>query len=150
MRSEELNRPILELDDSHPAKKFLEAFIGCLTDCVGQELGLDGETPVDQAWTSSSDGRVWRFSGFAYEFLSFDILLDGFLDNAPSLTPSETWATGQLPLLRSMMDECAQAARQDGNNEILELTKKVQEMLNLWEQYLGFRKEMVARSQNKS
>ncbi len=145
MRTEELNKPIFELDDSHPAKQFLQAFIDCLGNCVGRELGLDGETSIDHAWISSTDGRVWRFSGFAYAFLSFDIVLDGFLENAPYLTSSETWAAERLPLLRTMMNECAQAARQGGNNEILELTDEVQQMLSLWEEYLDYRRQVIAK-----
>jgi hypothetical protein len=101
--------------------------------------------PIDQAWTSASDGRVWTFSGFVYAFICFDIELDGFLQSASSLTPSEVGAVRKLPVLRSMMNECAEAARQGGNNEILELTGQVLEMLDRWEAYLNFRKEMISR-----
>ena len=146
MRTEELNEPIFDLDDSHPAKRFLEAFVDCLANCVTRELGLDGRRPIDQEWKSASDGRTWTFSGFAYAFLSFDIVLDGFLTNAASLMPSEVWAAERLPLLRSMVNECAQAARQDGNSEILELTDQVRGMLDLWEQYLSFRKGMISNA----
>ena len=114
--------------------------------CAGRELDLDGQVPIDQAWTSSSDGRVWTFSGFIYAFICFDIELDGFLTNARSLTESETTAARQLPLLRSMMSECVEAARQSGNTEILELTDQVLEMFSLWEQYLNFRKEMISQA----
>ena len=101
--------------------------------------------PIDQAWTSASDGRVWTFSGFIYSFICFDIELDGFLQGAANLTPSEIAAARELPRLRSMMNECAEAARQSGNSEILELTDQVLEMLTLWEQYLSYRKEMISR-----
>jgi len=146
MRIEDLNGPVLELDGSHPAKRFLDAFIECLANCVGRHHGLDGRTPIDQAWTSSTDRRIWTFSDFAYAFLSFDILLDGFLENASCLTASEVGAAEELPILRTMMNECAQAARQDGNVEIVELTDQVLQMLNLWEGYLNFRKEMISRA----
>ena len=79
-------------------------------------------------------------------FLCFDIELDGLLQNAPNLTPSETAAARELPLLRSMMQECAQAARQSGNSEILDLTDQVVEMLSLWEHYLSFRQDMISQS----
>lgn len=89
MRIEDLNRPVLALDDAHPAKRFLIAFIECLENCVGQELGLGEDPPIDQQWTSAVDGRTWKFSGFAYMFLAFDIALDGFLTDARHLTASE-------------------------------------------------------------
>jgi hypothetical protein len=145
---ESMNRPILALYDSHPAKRFLFAFVECLETCAGRELDLAGQVPIDQAWRSAADGRVWTFSGFVYAFLCFDIELDGFLTNAASLTESETFARQQMPLLRSMMAECAQAARESGNSEILELTGQVLQMLNLWEQYLSFREGTISRAQS--
>ena len=145
MHIESMNRPVLALDDAHPAKRFLSAFIDCRKDCVGYELGFDGQEPIDQEWWCASGGKVWRFSEFAYKILSFDIELDGVLTNAPCLTESETAAARQLPLYRCLMDECAHAALRDGNNEIAEMTRQVQEMLNLWEEYLSFRKEMISR-----
>jgi hypothetical protein len=146
MRTESINRPVLALDDSHPAKRFLEAFIDCKTDCVGRHHEVDGQVPIDQSWTSSTDGRVWTFSDFAYAFLSLDIELDGFLQSAPYLTPSEIDAARKLPVLRSMMDECAEAANYSGNPEILELTDQVLEMLSLYEEYLSFRRKMTSHA----
>jgi hypothetical protein len=144
MRIEDLNRRVLELDDSHPARRFLEAFIDCQSDCLGRELGFDGQTPVDQEWTSATDGRKWTFSGFAYAFLALDFELESFLESAPFLV-AETGAARDVPMLRLMIGECAQAARQDGNSEIIELTNQVQQMFDLWDEYVGFRKEMIAR-----
>ena len=46
-----------------------------------------------------------------------------------------------------MMEECAAAARQCNNDEIVEMTQQVQEMLNLWEEYLNFRKKIIGRPQ---
>lgn len=143
---ESMNRPVLELDDAHPARTFLSAFMDCRMNCSERELEIGYQTPIDQAWTSASDGRVWTFSGFIYAFICFDIELDGFLQSAPNLTPSEIAASRELPRLRSMMDECASAARHSGNDEILELTDQVLEMLSLWEQYLSFRKEMISNA----
>jgi hypothetical protein len=146
VRVESKNRAVLTLDDSHPAKRFVEAFIDCRMSCAGRELDLGGQVPIDQAWTSASDGRVWTFSGFIYAFICFDIELDGFLHDVPYLTPSEIAAARELPRLRSMMNECAEAGRQSGNSEILELTDQVLEMLSLWEQYLSFREKMISHA----
>lgn len=146
MYIEEMNQPVMKLDDSHPAKKFLNAFIACRLDCVGQELGLDGQRPIDQSWRSATDGKAWTFSAFGYSILSFDIELDGFLTIAPILTESETAAARDIPWFRALMYECAAAAQQDANQEILELTDQVLIMLSLWEDYLEFRREMVSRA----
>ena len=57
--------------------------------CAGRELDFGDQTPIDQAWQSAIDGRTWTFSGFIYAVICFDIVLDGFLENAPYLTESE-------------------------------------------------------------
>ena len=140
-----INHPVLALDDLHPAKKFLCAFIECRWNCVGRELG-QFKAPIDQEWKSTTDGKRWTFSGFAYRILSFDIELDGFLEGASYLTPSETGAEQELPIYRSLMHECAHAAQESGNNDILELTDEVLNMLSLWDEYLSFRKEMISNA----
>jgi hypothetical protein len=142
---ERRNRPVLALDDVHPAKRFLCAFIECRWNCVGRALG-QYEAPIDQEWTSTTDGQRWTFSGFAYRILSFDIELDGFIQSAPYLTASEQEAEEQLPNMHLLMNECAQAARQSGNSDVIEPADQVLEMISLWEQYLSFRKEMISRT----
>lgn len=144
MDHEGLNPRVLALDDSHPAKRFLSAFIECRNNCVGLEL--DPEAPIDQKWESSTDGHVWTFSGFAYAFLSLDIALDDFHHTTPCPTESSTDWPWNLPRFRSLIHECANAARQSGNNEILELTDQVLEMVGLWEEYLKFRRDMISRA----
>jgi hypothetical protein len=139
-----LNHAVLELDDAHPAKRFLRAFMECRANCSQRELGCDGEPPIEQTWVSQIDGKQWTFSGFIYAFICFDIELDGFLESAVCLTASEANAAKELPSLRSMMNECAHAARQTGNGEILALTDQVLDMLGLWEQYLSYRRQMIA------
>ncbi|HEX3654794.1 MAG TPA: hypothetical protein VHV55_03260 [Pirellulales bacterium] len=146
MRIIELNQPVFNLDGAHPAKMFLLAFVECLEDCPLRELGLDGTGPIDQSWCSTTDGKLWKFSSFVYSFLCFDILLDGFLENAPHLTASELGAAAEIPRLRALMHECAAAAERDRNEEILTLTDQVLRMLSLWDSYLEFREEMASRA----
>ena len=143
MRIAEMNRRIMELDSSHPAKRFLNAFSGCQSDCVGCELGIDGEKSIDQEWTSSTDGRRWTFSGFAYAFLALDFALDEFVEGVP-FVGSETGTAQNISSLRTMMIECADAARRSGNNEILGLTSQVLQMLDRWEEYSSFRSTRLA------
>lgn len=139
MRMVRMNRKVLSLDDAHPAKRFLLAFIDCKADCVGRELGSGEEVPIEQAWKSATDGRVWTFSGFAYMFLSLDISVDEYLGKPPSKNELETFTVGTVPLLRLLIQECAQAAQHDGNSEILKLTDQVLKRLDLWEEFLRFR-----------
>jgi hypothetical protein len=143
MHIERLNRPVFELDDAHPAKQFLTAFIECRSNCVGRELDPPGQTPIDQEWQSATDGKTWTFSAFAYRYLSVDIVVDGFLTNAPRWTPSELGAIERLPQYRALMSECAQAAQQSGNTDCLELVDEVVGMLKLWDEYLEFRRWTV-------
>ena len=81
---EEMNAPVFELEDSHPAKQFLSAFMDCRMNCSERELGSGDQRPVDQAWVSASDGRTWTFSDFIYAFICFDIVLDGLLKAPPT------------------------------------------------------------------
>jgi hypothetical protein len=143
---ERRNARVLALDDSNPAKRFLCAFLDCRENCAGRELDLGGQVPIDQAWASGTDGRVWKFSDFVYTFLCYTIELDGILTDALSLTASETAARNQIPKLHTMMAECAQAARESGNNEILKLTDQVRQMLDLWEQYIAHREQTTSRA----
>jgi hypothetical protein len=140
---EESNRPVMLLEDTHPAKRFLRAFDECLADCGGCELALY-ETPVDQEWLSATDGQVWKFSTFVYKYLAFDIVLDGFITNAPRLTMSEKSAINDLPRYRLLMAECAHAARQCDNTDCLELVEIVVNMLAKWEDYLDFRRKAIS------
>jgi hypothetical protein len=138
------NRRVLKLPGPHPAKTFLSAFIECRFNCVGKELGLGGAPPIDQAWQSAVDGKLWKFSAFAYGYLSFDIVLDGYLKKSSRLTESEHFDEQSIGIQRILMHECAAAAAFDGNREIIKLTEQVLNMLELWERYLEYRKEVVA------
>jgi hypothetical protein len=146
MHNERLNPRVLALEDSHPAKKFLSAFIECRGNCVGLEL--DPDEPIDQEWESATDGRVWTFSGFAYTFLSLDLALDDFHQSVPPPTESTATWPWDLPRLRSLMHECARSARESGNNEIVELTDEVLRMFELWDEYLSFRKDLISHGQS--
>ncbi len=129
----------MALDDSHPAKRFLSAFIECRDNCVGLEL--DPESPIDQEWDSSTDGRRRTFSGFAYAFLSRDIPLDDFDQSrvAPD-EPNINWPW-DLARFKALARECASAARASGNSEVLALVVEVLDMLRLWDAYLSYRKQ---------
>ncbi len=123
---------ILSLADSHPAKRFLVAFLQCKDECVGQHHLWTEKSPIEQAWVSS-DGKKWLFSDFAYEFLSLDLVLEG-----PNDKDSEQRTMQKIQLMRSLIKECSNAAKNDGNIEILKLTERVIQMLRLWEEFIQF------------
>jgi hypothetical protein len=141
-----MNRKVLAFPDWHPAKMFLLAFLQCRRDCIGQHHSFDGQSPIDQAWISSADGKQWLFSEFAYMFLAFDVELDGFENDAPKLTDSEIAILEQLPYLRLLMRDCTEAAKREGNKEILKMNKQVLEMLGLWEDCIRFRESVIKQS----
>jgi len=143
MNADEINAPVYALDDDHPAKKFLNAFIDCKDDCVGLDYDWDGQEPIDQAWQSATDSERWTFARFAYSFLSLDLILDGFLQHG-SLTEAERALPQHILHRRTLMHECAAAAKRDDNTEIVKLTDQVLAMLDLWEQYLDYRRDVVS------
>jgi hypothetical protein len=129
-----LNKPIFDFLPDHPARRFLEAFVLCRTSFVGREL--DG---VDQEWFSKLDERVHTFSSFAYEWLSFDIELDGWLLEAPEITDSERRALERIPWMKNLMAECKAAALVDKNLEIAAMCDHVLHMLELWAECINRR-----------
>ena len=135
MQIRTLNREIFSWPSDHPARRFLEAFIECQERCGGREIGYVGSEvgPIDQEWRSELDGKSWEFSEFAYKFLCFDVVLDGWLSSATGLTESERFDLNRIVQMRRLMEECHEAARAAGNREILELVSMVEQMLNLWE-----------------
>jgi hypothetical protein len=88
---------------------------------------------IDQSWYSPSDQRIWRFSSFAYTYLSFTLDLDGWTSSSPEPTPTERATLAALPRLRTLMAECADACINDKNEDVLTLTRSVQHMLDQWE-----------------
>jgi hypothetical protein len=134
MNNEELNPRVMAVDVTHPAKRFLLAFLECRQECAGRELAA--QAAIDQAWQSATDGQEWTFSGFAYRFLSLDVALDDF-DRCPALSchPDGIWPW-DIPRVRALMHECNLAARHSDNTEVFKLSNQVLKMFDLWEEYL--------------
>jgi hypothetical protein len=144
-----LNKPIFDLPESHPAHRFLIAFIKCRRECVGRELDTrqSGQTGVDQKWYSDTDSRFWTFSEFAYTALAFDIELDGWIEEVPALTASEKRTLESLPYLRTLMEECRAAAQRDGNSPVLKMVSTVLEMLDLWQSCIEARAQKCVKAE---
>lgn len=129
------NKPLFSLPPDHTARRFLEAFISCRQNCVGREIVYSniGNDPIDQEWISASDGCKHRLSSFAYKYISFDIVLDGWLSGTPELTDSEKHYLERLPRLNMLMTECQQECRNSNNASALALVEQILEVLHLWE-----------------
>jgi hypothetical protein len=141
MRIHQINRPLFDLPQTHPARRFLEAFIACRSNCVGREIAYRGREheAIDQTWTSATDNRLWRFSGFAYMYISFTVELDGWLTNSPTPTQYENSTLKELPRLRTLMEECREACVVANNDAVLVLTNQVIDLLDLWEECIRVR-----------
>ena len=123
-----INRHILELPTTHPARQFLEAFIRCQERCVAAEQKVGFQ---DQEWISKLDGSRWTFATFAYAVLAFDLELDGWMLQSPVLTESEVAHLQGLPRVRTLMNECREAALAESNTHIQPYIDQVVEMLDL-------------------
>jgi hypothetical protein len=143
-----VNKPLFDLPESHPAKRFLCAFVACLDECVGREIPYRGKEDLaaDEDWFSLHDGRVWSFSSFAYIYLAFTVELDGWLTGAATATRDEIGTMTRLPYLRTLMRECKDACVADRNEAVLAMVEQVENLIDLWEacikerwQVIGFR-----------
>lgn len=88
---------------------------------------------LDQEWQSKIRSRVQRYSGLAYEFISYDLILDGWLEMPPSPAITEISQLKSIdPLLRTLLAECEEAAIQNANVAILPLVEKVRVYLDAY------------------
>lgn len=142
-----LNRTLFDLPQSHPAHRFLLAFIECRQDCVGREVEGDA---FDQEWFSQTDNRAWSYSAFAYQYLSFDIVLDGWLNNAEGMTASEEQWLACLPRWRALLDECRASAARDRKHAVMRMIGQVLKMFDLWEECVHARLRSESRSDSAS
>ena len=137
------NCPILnKYRIDHPAVHALELHAEARDVCVGKEIEWPeiGNRAIDQEWFSIIDQRNWTFASFAYAFISFDLVLYGWLGEELSrLQPFEEDFLHELPRLRELLDECESEANAGGNDEILPLIAKVREFFNAFEKSIVVR-----------
>jgi hypothetical protein len=141
------NYPLLDMGDDHPAVAALVAHGECRRFCGGREIAWPGGPPAaDQAWRSALDGRNWKFSQLFYTFISFDLVLQEWMEHPPQITPQEIdWREG-IPKMRAYWAECEAAARHDSNYPVLEMLDTVKVFLDAWEHAILSRLERdVAR-----
>jgi hypothetical protein len=130
------NRPILDsYTCEHPAVRALQLHAEARDLCVGKEIKWpdSANRAVDQSWFSAARCRQQSYSAFAYEFISYDLILDGWLKAAPQPTESEMrFLCDDGPLMRALLDECEEAANADANLEILPLVAKAREFVHAY------------------
>jgi hypothetical protein len=133
-----LNSPIRTTHGrDHPAVRALERHAAARDACVCREIEWPrlGNRAIEQEWFSAIDQRVWSFSGFAYTFISFDLVLSEWLPGAQAgLDPFEEDFLHELPRLRTLLDECESAAKASANDRVLPLISKAREFLDAFEQ----------------
>ena len=134
MHIHKINKPIFDFSPTHPAREFLEAFVQCRKHCVGCEL-----SGIDQEWFSEKENRLTRFSSFAYEWLSFDVELDGWLTNAPCITEAEQRSLEAALKMEALMGECKEAAMKNQNQAVILLCNEVLGTIELWCHAINYR-----------
>jgi hypothetical protein len=143
-RVHSLNRPLFELPPTHPAVRALIAHADCRERCVGKEipwLGKEAEA-FDQEWYSEIEVRTLSFSSFAYEFISYDLVLDGWIERKPGLSADEKCILESLPKLRGLMDECEVAAGACQNSRVLDGVAIVRHWLDALENAIVYRMQV--------
>lgn len=142
------NSPLLTtLPPSHPAVRALQLHAESRDLCVGKEIEWPhlGVKSLDQSWPSEVSGRPVSFSGIAYEYLSYDLVLDGWLKGCAHATADEsTFLSTDYPRLIKLLAECRAAAVKESNPAILPLVDKAESFAN------AYRAAIVHRVSNKA
>ncbi|MGD9720802.1 MAG: hypothetical protein AB7O59_14020 [Pirellulales bacterium] len=140
------NRSLLrQLPEHHIACQALRIHAEARDTCVGKEIDWPhlNVSAIDQAWFSDLDFREWRFSMFAYQFISYDLVLDGWLESAPQPTEMELGFLEKVPTMRTLLRECESAARKERNSDVLPLVAKANEFVDALERAIVSRLESL-------
>lgn len=126
----------------HPALVALQVHAESCDLCVGREIiwkDLQNE-PIEQAWFSATMQREYTFSGFAYMYLSYDLVLDGWLTLPDTPTATElSNLHNTCPEMSLLLSECLDAAQADGNSDVLPLIAKAEEFVDALRKAILFR-----------
>lgn len=135
LRIHRKNDPLAVLPDDHPAKRVLVLRAVCQRECAGREIPWPEREreAVDQTWNSTIRGRQCTFSGFIYEFVCFDLILDEWLTHPSIVTPGERAVFERVPQLLGLLDECRAAAVAEDNTPVLEMLPKARAFVTEWE-----------------
>ena len=132
-----------EFSADHPAVRALQVHAEACDKCVGKEIDWPNlDTPaIDQVWFSDIESRECRFSAFAYQYISYDLFLDGWVETASEATETEIGFLEDIVKMRTLLDECENAARKDQNQAIIPMVTKAREFIDSLEHAIRFRFE---------
>ncbi|MCG8449681.1 MAG: hypothetical protein MI725_08885 [Pirellulales bacterium] len=120
---------------NHPAIRALQIHAEACDVCVGREIEWPklGNQAIEQEWFSDHRKQSQSFSSFAYEFISYDLLLDGWLQMTKQPTESEiNFLEDDEPTMRILLDECESSAFAEDNKAVLPLIEKAREFLDAY------------------
>lgn len=137
------NFPLCDRYDSdHPAIVALFVHSEARDVCVGREIACSDlrNKPIDQSWNSRATCRRWTFSGFAYMYISFNLVMDSWLTNPNKVTDSERVdLTKLVPEMLQLLDECQERAEAEFNWDVLPLITKAREFVESYRDAILFR-----------
>lgn len=137
MQIRQLNEIVFTWSRTHPARRFLEEFIKFRKSVIREKLSPE----IDQEFVTR-EGANTSFKAFLFTWLSFDIVLDGWLTNAPSVTHDEQRQLAALPEMRDQLLLCQEAAIRDGNSEMIRQLDRAFALLILWENCITSRVQL--------
>jgi hypothetical protein len=137
------NLPILKKHGiGHPATRVLTLHAEACDICVGKEIKWpdQGNIAIDQSWFSNVRLKKQAFSSFAYEFISYDLILDGWLAMSSEPTKAElNHLEHDDGLMRSLLQECEIAANECKNDRVLPMISTARDFLNAYTHAIKYR-----------
>ncbi len=115
----------------HPARMYLLEFFRVRDEVCGRDIAWAERPSIEQEWDSSLLQRPFSFSAFAYCFVSYTLVMEEWFDDRFSEVPSDSEKEyiRQLQMKLALLQECANAARSDDNDEILRFVEMVRSLL---------------------
>lgn len=139
------NGPLLLLSRDHPAHRLLIAHAECRATCVGREITWPNaeEEPIDQEWFSLIDQKTWKYSDFAYSYLSYSLILKNWMSDKEEIEPFERTFLEDLLRIRGLLGECESAAKSEENTRVLPLVEKTRDYFDTFEQSIFLRVGLI-------
>ncbi len=132
------NIPILKLPEDHPARAALVAHVKCRRDCVGKEIAFSPDEVVfDHEWHSELDQRNWNLSGFLYAYVSFDLILNEWID--PEYIFDASADLNHIDHALTLLAECQATMPATANIVIHERIQQTRDFFMKWKKSIDYR-----------
>ena len=133
MKIDRQNAPILQWDESHPARRFLEIHAKFCTECIAFEIyGYDG-CVSDLEWFSKLKCGNYKLSSIFYAYISFTPILVDWLDETEDVSEYESRDLLRIEECRTLLLEASASAREKQRSDCFELIDRCEEVLDAWE-----------------